>query len=191
MKKSRFTVTQIVKAIQSHEAGRKDGYYRSFFVDNLPGLSYYWYTSAPAGSGITICSGQNSHLVTVSASSGAPSFYLNVSTPNLCGIPANASKYITVSGDGGGPIARVSSGAEALFYLNPLISNQVNFRIPETADTDILNVTIMNSADAIPVMFLECWRSSEPIDVSTLKSGVYIVNYVLDGKIRNAKLIIQ
>lgn len=169
-----------------------DGYCRSFFVDNLPGLSYYWYTSEPAGSGITICSGQNSHLVTVSASGGAPSFYLNVSTPGLCGIPANASKYITVSGDGGGgPIARVSSGAEVLFYPNPVISNQVNFRIPETADTDILNVTIMNSADAIPVMFLECWRSSEPIDVSTLKSGVYIVNYVLDGKIRNAKLIIQ
>lgn len=169
-----------------------DGYCRSFFVDNLPGLSYYWYTSAPSGSGITICSGQYSHLVTVSASSGAPSFYLNVSTPGLCGIPANASIYITVSSGGGeDPIARMSSGAEAVFYPNPVISSQVNFRIPEMADTDILNVTILNSTDAIPVMFLECWRSSEPIDVSTLRSGVYIVNYVLDGKIRNAKLIIQ
>lgn len=34
MKKSRFTETQIVKAIQEHEAGRKGGAY-------LPGIKYY------------------------------------------------------------------------------------------------------------------------------------------------------
>ena len=168
-----------------------DGYCRSFFVDNPAGLTYNWYTSAPPGSGITICSGQNSHLVTVSASSGAPSFYLNVSTPGLCGIPANGSKYITVSGGGGGPITRMIPQGEAIFYPNPIVSDRVNFKIPETADTDILNVTVLNSSDGKPVMFLDCWRSSDPIDVSSLRSGVYVVTYVLNGEIRNAKLIKQ
>lgn len=168
-----------------------DSYCRSFYVDNLPGLTYYWYTSAPSGSGVTICYGQNSSLVTVSASSGAPSFYLNVSTPGLCGIPANGSKYITVSSGGGGPITKMSLNEEALFYPNPVTSNQVNFKIPETVDADILNVTITNSTDGNRVMYLECWRSTDTIDVSTLKSGVYAITYILEGKIRNAKLIIQ
>jgi len=35
------------------------------------------------------------------------------------------------------------------------------------------------------------WRLSDPIDVSTLRFGVYAITYVLDGEIRNSKLIIQ
>jgi hypothetical protein len=167
-----------------------DGYCRVFYTTFIPGMTYTWSTSAPQGSGVTICSGQGTNTVTVSANQGSPSFFLNVSTSGLCGIPSNGSKYITVSGGGGGgPITRVISG-EIQFYPNPA-EELLFFRSDDHADFEIEQINILNIATRVSVFNQGCGRASDPLDISRLKGGVYLITYYHNNQLKTKKLIKQ
>jgi len=167
-----------------------DGVCRSFYTTNIAGLTYNWTTSAPNGSGITICGGQGTSSISVKASGSAPSFYLNVSTSGVCGIPANGSKYITVNtGGGGGPIARILE-EDIFFYPNPS-SKFLYVKDKNRADFKIENVYFINIKTGIPDLIIDCVEAAEQIDISKIRPGVYLIQYDVEGKVKTYKIIKQ
>jgi hypothetical protein len=164
-----------------------DEYCRTYFVDYISGSNYNWTLSAPAGSGVVICSGQGTNTVTVKASGNSPSFYLNVSTPSPCGSTAYGSKYITVSSDGGGPIARTTQG-NLLVYPNPT-SDYLKISLPGEADFEIENVYIIDGHTGEIKERQDCLKSNEFLDVRNLQSGLYLIKYTKDGQIQHFKFL--
>lgn len=164
-----------------------DEYCRTYFVDYISGSNYNWTLSAPAGSGVVICSGQGTNTVTVKASGNSPSFYLNVSTPSPCGSTAYGSKYITVSSDGGGPIARTTQG-NLLVYPNPT-SDYLKISLPGEADFEIENVYIIDGHTGEIKERQDCLKSNEFLDVQNLQSGLYLIKYTKDGQIQHFKFL--
>lgn len=164
-----------------------DEYCRTYFVDYILGSNYNWTVSAPAGSGVVICSGQGTNTVTVKASGNSPSFYLNVSTPSPCGSTAYGSKYITVSSDGGGPIARTTQG-NLLVYPNPT-SDYLKISLPGEADFEIENVYIIDGHTGEIKERQDCLKSNEVLDVRNLSAGLYLIRYTKDGQIQHFKFL--
>jgi hypothetical protein len=164
-----------------------DEYCRTYFGDYISGSYYNWTVSAPAGSGVVICSGQGTNTVTVKASGNSPSFYLNVSTPSPCGSTAYGSKYITVSSDGGGPIARTSSD-NFLIFPNPT-SDYLKISLPGEADFEIENVSIIDGHTGEIKETQDCYKSNEVLDVRGLRAGIYLVKYTKDGQIQHFKFL--
>lgn len=164
-----------------------DEYCRTYFVDYISGSNYNWTVSAPAGSGVVICSGQGTNTVTVKASGNSPSFYLNVSTPSPCGSTAYGSKYITVSSDGGGPIARKATD-HLLIYPNPT-SDYLKISLPGEADFEIENVYIIDGHTGEIKERQDCFKSNETLDVRSLRAGLYLIRYTKDGQIQHFKFL--
>lgn len=164
-----------------------DEYCRTYFVDYILGSNYNWTVSAPAGSGVVICSGQGTNTVTVKASGNSPSFYLNVSTPSPCGSTAYGSKYITVSSDGGGPIARTTPG-QLLIFPNPT-SDYLKISLPGEADFEIENVYIIDGHTGEIKERQDCLKSNEVLDVRNLSAGLYLIKYTKDGQIQHFKFL--
>lgn len=165
-----------------------DGVCRTFHTTHIPGLTYNWTTSATSGSGVTICSGQGTSSISVKATGSAHSFYLNVSTAGVCGVPANGSRFITVNtGGGGGPIARMSE-EDIIFYPNPS-SEFLYFKDKNRADFKIENVSFINIITGIPDLIIDCVEAAELIDISKIRPGVYLIQYNVEGKLNTYKIM--
>jgi len=97
------------------------------------------------------------------------------------------SKYITVSSDGGGPIARTTQG-NLLVYPNPT-SDYLKISLPGEADFEIENVYIIDGHTGELKERQDCLKSNEVLDVRNLSAGLYLIRYTKDGQIQHFKFL--
>lgn len=155
----------------------------SYYTEFYSGVSYNW--SVP--SGWSVVSGQGTFSVGVQAPANPNPGSVTVSS-TVCGSPASGSKYVSVSGGGGGPPLLVAQGP-GLFGPNPftdqvtLMQSQGNEVLSDVVIIDINSSNIIHSQKSMSV--------KESMDLSKLPAGYYQINYVHNGIAYNQKLVKQ
>lgn len=167
-----------------------NSYCNSFSTPGLPGASYFWYTNAPFGSGVNICSGQGTNIARVEAHSNSNNFTLYVNVSNICGTASfTDSHYVEVSHGGDGTPIQSFPSEKPVISLGPNPSSDyVDFKIGNT--NSIKNVEIYEMRTGKKLVIKDCLDENENrLDISSLKSGLYIIRYSQNGKFFTDKIL--
>ena len=184
----KLTVDNLTLSISGYSEIPGDNFCRSYRAENYSGANYTWTTSAPAGSGVVICSGQGTNTVYIKAGPNSPSFYLNASASNVCGTTINGSKYITIGNGGDVPIPIAHSGDDDIsIYPNPTTKT---LKIAEKIGINELdNVSVIDMKTGIEVYQTECLKTNEEIDLRGFPKGTYILRYSINNSIKTKKIL--
>lgn len=136
-------------------------------------MSYLW--SVPSGGFIQ--SGQGTAIAKIGAYSYASSGTINVSANPVCGVRIFEDKYVTI-GTGGAQLRTYDENGNETF--DELDSSQ-----------EEVSVSVYNLATGQKVAVFECITINSLPDLSSVPSGMYILQYQIDGTEKTTKIIKQ
>ncbi|MEN8120132.1 MAG: T9SS type A sorting domain-containing protein [Bacteroidota bacterium] len=83
----------------------------------------------------------------------------------------------------------ISESGDISIYPNPVTNGIINIRTQNFNENSIIKILNIQGKEVVNAKFQK--QSTNVLDVSSLKTGIYIVNVMDGGKISNTKLIIK